>query len=162
MAPEITPIEPKLAQTPSSTSFANGDANAHDVEKATRSDDDLSNREPSIRDIEKGPPEPEQSQEHGRRQLVEFDGPNDPDNPKNWGTKKRWLITVSMGMLVFTVTFSSSIFSVNIGVVQEKFDCSGVTATLGVTLFVLVCCALAISVTHQHHISVDWDADLNV
>ena len=70
--------------------------------------------------------------------FVEFDGPNDPDNPKNWTPKRRWGITISMGLMVFTVTFASSIFSVNIGVVQEKFNVELVTATLGVALFVLV------------------------
>lgn len=70
--------------------------------------------------------------------LVEFDGPNDPDNPKNWTQKRRWAITICMGILVFTVTFASSIFSVNIGVVEELFGTSKVTATLGVALFVLV------------------------
>ena len=70
--------------------------------------------------------------------FVEFDGPNDPDNPKSWTPKRRWAITISMGLMVFTVTFASSIFSVNISVVQEKFDVELVTATLGVALFVLV------------------------
>ncbi|KAF9694261.1 hypothetical protein EKO04_008025 [Ascochyta lentis] len=71
------------------------------------------------------------------RFLVEFDGPNDPENPKNWTPKRRWAITVSMGLMVFTVTFASSIFSVNIGVIVQKFDVTLVTATLGVALFVL-------------------------
>jgi len=72
--------------------------------------------------------------------FVEFSGLDDPDNPKNWTYKRRWAITVSMGLMVFTVTFASSIFSVNIGVVQEKFNVELVTATLGVALFVLVSC----------------------
>ena len=70
--------------------------------------------------------------------FVEFNGLDDRDNPKNWTSKRRWAITVSMGLMVFTVTFASSIFSVNIGVVQEKFNVELVTATLGVALFVLV------------------------
>jgi DHA1 family multidrug resistance protein-like MFS transporter len=69
---------------------------------------------------------------------VEFDGPNDLDNPKSWTPARRWAITASMGSMVFTVTFASSIFSVNIAVVQEKFNVELVTATLGVALFVLV------------------------
>jgi DHA1 family multidrug resistance protein-like MFS transporter len=87
-------------------------------------------------DIEKG----QNSDEAPARDdshLVVFDGPDDPGNPKNWTLKRRWAITVSMGLLVFTVTFASSIFSVNIRVVQEKFDVDLVTATLGVALFVL-------------------------
>jgi DHA1 family multidrug resistance protein-like MFS transporter len=70
--------------------------------------------------------------------LVEFSGPDDPDNPKNWTTGRRWGITVVVGLLVFTVTFASSIFSVNIGIVEEKFHVTQVVATLGVALFVLV------------------------
>lgn len=88
-------------------------------------------------DIEKRPEqEPEQN---AKSFLVEFEGTDDPGNPKNWTPKRRWSITVSMGLMVFTVTFASSIFSVNIGVVQEKFNVELVTATLGVALFVLVC-----------------------
>jgi hypothetical protein len=71
--------------------------------------------------------------------LVEFDGPSDPGNPKNWTQKRRWAITIAMGLMVFTVTFASSIFSVNIGVITQIFDVNQVTATLGVALFVLVC-----------------------
>lgn len=73
------------------------------------------------------------------RFLVEFDGPDDPGNPKNWTPRRRWCITISMGLMVFTVTFASSIFSVNLGVIVDKFDVTIVTATLGVALFVLVC-----------------------
>jgi DHA1 family multidrug resistance protein-like MFS transporter len=91
----------------------------------------------ALPDIEKGQSnsKPLPMAEHCH--LVEFDGPNDPGNPKNWTTKRRWAITISMGLLVFTVTFASSIFSVNIRVVQEKFNVELVTATLGVALFVL-------------------------
>jgi DHA1 family multidrug resistance protein-like MFS transporter len=97
----------------------------------------LNGSDNALRDVEKGhikdEPPPLKDDSH----LVVFDGPDDPDNPKNWTTKRRWAITVSMGLLVFTVTFASSIFSVNIRVVEEKFNVELVTATLGVALFVL-------------------------
>jgi DHA1 family multidrug resistance protein-like MFS transporter len=89
-------------------------------------------------DVEKAVEGNALGQPEEKEYLVEFDGPNDPDNPKNWTQKKRWAVTVSMALLVFTVTFASSIFSVNIPVVQEKFNITKVTATLGVSLFVLV------------------------
>lgn len=114
-------------------------ATAHDSAKERPSQDDLPSSSDDIPDIEKGPNGAEKSGSAEKSMLVEFDGPNDPGNPKNWSTKRRWIITVAMGSLVFTVTFASSIFSVNIGVVREKFDVSIVTATLGVALFVLVC-----------------------
>ncbi|KAF2877303.1 major facilitator superfamily domain-containing protein [Massariosphaeria phaeospora] len=88
-------------------------------------------------DPEKGPDEPDPTQPDGKSYLVEFEGPNDPGNPKNWPTRRRWGITVSMGLLVFSVTFASSVFSVNIRVVMEIFEVSNVVATLGVSLFVL-------------------------
>lgn len=31
--------------------------------------------------------------------LVEFDGPDDKDNPRNWTMKRRWMITASMGLM---------------------------------------------------------------
>lgn len=89
-------------------------------------------------DLEKGSRDDGPSTADRNRFFVEFDGPNDPDNPKSWTPKRRWAITISMGLMVFTVTFASSIFSVNISVVQEKFSVELVTATLGVALFVLV------------------------
>ncbi|RAR09418.1 citrinin biosynthesis transporter CtnC [Stemphylium lycopersici] len=88
-------------------------------------------------DLEKGSRDDGPSTADRNRFFVEFDGPNDPDNPKSWPPKRRWAITISMGLMVFTVTFASSIFSVNISVVQEKFSVELVTATLGVALFVL-------------------------
>jgi hypothetical protein len=73
-----------------------------------------------------------------RGDMVEFDGPNDRGDPKNWSKRKKWAVTLSMASLVFTVTFASSIFSVAIGVVAEEYNVGEVVSTLGVALFVLV------------------------
>lgn len=88
-----------------------------DVEKAT---------EPAQTTPSTSPPRPD---------LVEFDGPDDPDNPKNWPIRRKWAITLSGSFLTFTVTFSSSIFSVAIVPVAEQYNISRVTSTLGVSLF---------------------------
>jgi MFS transporter, DHA1 family, multidrug resistance protein len=107
-------------------------------EKKTRGSNETINYSKDIMpDVEQGQRVDEAVPTKEKSYLVEFEGPTDPDNPKNWTTKRRWAITISMGLLVFTVTFASSIFSVNIRVVQEKFDVELVTATLGVALFVL-------------------------
>ena len=89
-------------------------------------------------DLEKGQDNDSPTTTGEQQYLVEFEGPNDPGNPKSWAPKRRWAITVSMALMVFTVTFASSIFSVNVGYVRERFDVTLVTATLGVALFVLV------------------------
>jgi hypothetical protein len=70
--------------------------------------------------------------------LVEFDGPDDAGNPKNWSKRKRWGVTVSMGLMTFVVTFASSIFSVAIKQVAEEYHVGTVVATLGVSLFLMV------------------------
>jgi hypothetical protein len=33
--------------------------------------------------------------------LIDWDGPNDPENPQNWPARRKWIITVSMGMMTF-------------------------------------------------------------
>lgn len=86
-------------------------------------------------DVEKHAPAQPADTSTSRPDLVEFDGPDDPGNPKNWSRKKRWIITISGSMLTFTVTFSSSIFSVAINPVAEQYHISQVTSTLGVSLF---------------------------
>jgi hypothetical protein len=103
-----------------------------------KEDDYRKSEEDTTHDLEKGSSSTVPPPTDTERFFVEFEGPNDPDNPKSWTPKRRWGITISMGLMVFTVTFASSIFSVNIGVVQEKFNVELVTATLGVALFVLV------------------------
>jgi hypothetical protein len=103
---------------------------------------DESTPQKSLESIPVQPVDVEKAQERGEEArdgfFVDFDGPDDIDNPKNWAPKRRWLITVCLGMLVFTVTFASSIFSVNIRVVQDRFGVGMVEGTLGVSLFVLV------------------------
>lgn len=70
--------------------------------------------------------------------LVEFEGPNDTGNPKNWGVWKRVWISVMMGWMTFVTTFSSSIYSVAIEPVAEEYNIGIVPSTLGVSLFLLV------------------------
>lgn len=48
------------------------------------------------------------------RDLVDWDGPNDPGNPHNWPKWKKALCTVSMGTLNFCVTFSSSVITATV------------------------------------------------
>ncbi|KAK5737683.1 hypothetical protein LTR17_006545 [Elasticomyces elasticus] len=69
--------------------------------------------------------------------LVVFDGPDDPGNPLNWPVRKRIAITLSMGMMTFVVTFSSSIFATALQPVAEEFNIGETVATLGVALFLL-------------------------
>ena len=69
--------------------------------------------------------------------IVDWDGPDDPEKPTNFSRFKKWLITMSMASLTLTVTFSSSIFSVVVEVTARRFHVSLEIMTLGTALFVL-------------------------
>ncbi|KAF7925274.1 hypothetical protein BELL_0179g00090 [Botrytis elliptica] len=79
----------------------------------------------------------EREKEEHDPNLVTWDGPDDPDNPMNWGTKKKWFITVILGLMTFVVTFASSVFSTATIVVAELYGVSEEVAVLGTSLFVL-------------------------
>jgi len=82
---------------------------------------------------EPGPPtsEPDTSSQ------VDWDGPDDPENPQNWPRSKKWLITMITACLNFVVSFGSSIFSTATEVTAEEFGVSQEVMILGVTLYVL-------------------------
>ena len=43
--------------------------------------------------------------------LVTWDGPEDPDNPKNWPRKKKWLATITVSLFTFISPVSSSMIA---------------------------------------------------
>lgn len=107
-----------------------------DIDKDLEAGDDTRqqrerSQSPDTSKPEKGPP-PVDSY------LVEFDGPDDPGDPRTWSKAKKWTVTMSMASLVFTVTFASSVFSTCIEVTSKEFHISSVVATLGVSLFLVV------------------------
>ncbi|KAM4058814.1 major facilitator superfamily protein [Hirsutella rhossiliensis] len=90
----------------------------------------------------KGP----QIESHGTAPYLNDDGyvdfaPNDPDNPQNWPTPRRWLITSVTILLVLNATFASSAISGAFESVVESFHVSLTAAGLTVTLFLLGYCA---------------------
>ena len=69
--------------------------------------------------------------------LVDFDGPDDPYNPQNYPTWRKWLYTFVYGIMTFAVTFASSIFSTAIMPTSKEYGVSEETMLLGTSLFVL-------------------------
>ena len=69
-------------------------------------------------------------------ELIDWFGPNDPDNPMNWSTPKRFFVTFEIVFLTFSVYIGSAIYSAGTISVTEEFHVSRVAATLGLTLFV--------------------------
>ncbi|EXJ89070.1 hypothetical protein A1O3_02134 [Capronia epimyces CBS 606.96] len=69
--------------------------------------------------------------------LVTWDGEDDPKNPKNFSTFAKCLIPIQVGLLTFTVTAASSVYSGGMEGVMEEFHCSNSAAALGLSLFVV-------------------------
>ncbi|KAK4942684.1 GTPase-activating protein [Elasticomyces elasticus] len=76
--------------------------------------------------------------EKGRNaDIVDWYGPEDPDNPQNWSTPKKVWVTFEVCLLTFSVYIGSAIYTAGIEDVSQVFGVSRVAATLGLTLFVL-------------------------
>ncbi|KAB8067974.1 major facilitator superfamily domain-containing protein [Aspergillus leporis] len=73
--------------------------------------------------------------------LVDWNGPDDPENPQNFIVSKKWMITVLMSSMTMWVTFSSSVLSSGTVVMAQEFHVSTEVMTLA-TSFVL--CGFAI------------------
>ncbi len=69
--------------------------------------------------------------------LVEWNGPDDPENPQNWPNGKKWRVTMALAFMTFCVTFASSVFSNATVAVAELYGVSTEVSTLGTSLFVL-------------------------
>ncbi|KAE8382871.1 major facilitator superfamily domain-containing protein [Aspergillus bertholletiae] len=82
--------------------------------------------------------------------LVEWRGSDDSEpllprswaharvqNPRNWSTTKKFLVSCQIWLLTFAIYIGSAIYTPGIEGVAEQFGVSRVAATLGLTLFVL-------------------------
>ncbi|KAJ5760605.1 hypothetical protein N7520_007761 [Penicillium odoratum] len=68
--------------------------------------------------------------------LVEWDGPDDPENPQNFSRGRKWLITVTMSLMTVWITFASSVFSTATVVTAKEFNVSTEVMVLGTSLTV--------------------------
>ncbi|GME45012.1 Benomyl methotrexate resistance protein [Neofusicoccum parvum] len=68
---------------------------------------------------------------------LDWDGPDDPDNPHNWSYLKRGCITLAVGLIGFTVTLGSSVYTPALSEVVQKFNISTTVALLGLSLYTI-------------------------
>jgi DHA1 family multidrug resistance protein-like MFS transporter len=69
--------------------------------------------------------------------LVDWDGPQDLDNPQNWDSKYKWWIIMILACMTFVVSFGSSVWSTATIVTAEEFGVSQEVMILGVTFYVV-------------------------
>lgn len=88
------------------------------------------------------PPHQELEEDSGGQQgrdinLIQFEGPDDPGNPMNWGKRYKWTMTGILAGMTFVTTFTSALFSTAIDATSRKFHVSTEVMTLGTSLFLV-------------------------
>ncbi|RPB02671.1 MFS general substrate transporter [Choiromyces venosus 120613-1] len=85
---------------------------------------------------------PEESLERGSKEAevvgeLDWDGPNDPENPRDWPLFKRCYHTLVPSLFNFAVTFGTSIYTPGVPQVIERFGVSRTAAFLPLSLYSL-------------------------
>lgn len=76
--------------------FDNLDGRFGNIEDETA---DNTSDEETGKDLEKGDVEGEKKKHEESAKdlnLIVWDGPNDPENPMNWPTSKKWIVTIAL------------------------------------------------------------------
>lgn len=102
----------------------------HGTYHSTRSSSEEEDR-PDLRDAEKDGP----VEEKGYKEVV-WDSPDDPMNPKNFATARKWMIVLTLATGSLCVTCTSSIYTFTYDQMDAEFGNSRIVATLGLALFV--------------------------
>lgn len=68
---------------------------------------------------------------------VDFDGPDDPIFPHNWTMKRKIAVCIVLGYATLCSAWGSSVYSSATPFVMQQYGIGQVTATLGVSLYVL-------------------------
>ncbi|CAK4032952.1 MFS multidrug transporter [Lecanosticta acicola] len=119
----------------SESSLERKQSGVKDIEASSASDD---NRDVDVeKQQQTQQPSTGEEKEEGDPNVVDWDGPDDKQNPYNWTPVRKWGIATSMGLMTFVVTFASSVFSAATDVTAQQFGVSSEVMILAVALFVL-------------------------
>ncbi|KAH8888491.1 putative MFS multidrug transporter [Thozetella sp. PMI_491] len=86
----------------------------------------------SCRELEKGAATAEALPDN----IVEYDGPDDPECPRNWKPWRKFLFTGVITLILTLVSFGSSILAPAEGVTAEEFGVSATVMNLTVALWI--------------------------
>ncbi|EOA87784.1 uncharacterized protein SETTUDRAFT_28082 [Exserohilum turcica Et28A] len=78
---------------------------------------------------------PSSSQEH--LTALDWDGPDDPLNPHNWCTARKWFQTLAIAVFSMMATLSSSVYTPGIVVAAEEFHSTRLLSTLAYSIYTL-------------------------
>lgn len=77
------------------------------------------------------------SSDNTRYIFVDWDGEDDPENPKNWPLHFKLFFTMEVALLTLSVYMGAAIYTPGIGEIMEKFQIGTAVAALPLSLFVL-------------------------
>jgi multidrug resistance protein len=70
--------------------------------------------------------------------IVDWEGPDDPKNPQNWPTKRKWGIIAALGAVTLITPLASSFFAPGVPQVLREFhETSNLMATFVVSVYIL-------------------------
>lgn len=133
---QLTPPS-RTSSDASETTQVGQQQNVANKEKAGGSNTPQRSRSASQDQHENAEKPPESMEDDSDPYLVDWNGPNDPDNPLNWSMRRKAFVTGLLCLLTFSVYMGSAIYTPGVELVAEYFGVGTVTATLGLTLFVL-------------------------
>ncbi|KAL8659458.1 MAG: hypothetical protein Q9226_000417 [Calogaya cf. arnoldii] len=91
-----------------------------------------------LRDLEAPSEKKKSSKSVKDPNLVTWDGPDDPQNPKNWSTKQRWAATIVVSSFTFISPVSSSMVAPAISTIASEFNITNeVESQMVLSIFVL-------------------------
>ncbi|KAK5651377.1 hypothetical protein OQA88_12534 [Cercophora sp. LCS_1] len=86
-------------------------------------------------------PEPERISEEKEEEdsnVVDWDGPTDPENPMNWTDKKKWANIAVLSIMTLVTPLGSSMFAPGIPkILMEFHETSSTTATFLLSVYIL-------------------------
>jgi DHA1 family multidrug resistance protein-like MFS transporter len=89
-------------------------------------------------ELEKGPSQPiVPTKTSDGTILVDWYSDSDPENPRNWNSRKKLLVALQIYLYTLVVYMGSSIYTPSAPAVEEKFGVSATAASLGLALYVL-------------------------
>ncbi|KAK5459864.1 hypothetical protein LTS15_003993 [Exophiala xenobiotica] len=121
-------------------------AGAMDAISSTRSSSEVTREQLTIEpgDLEKVMSKHEDAdvavtiQESADPNVVNWDGPDDPEKPLNWPASKKWINIALISSITFLTPFASSTFAPGVPLVMDEFQEKSVAlASLVVSIYVL-------------------------
>ncbi|OTA59264.1 MFS general substrate transporter [Hypoxylon sp. EC38] len=92
----------------------------------------------SEQDVEAGPDNRELNADEKDPNVVDWDGPNDPENPMNWSDTNKWLNIGILSIMTIVTPLGSSMFAPGIpGIMVEFHERSSTVATFLVSVYIL-------------------------